>query len=67
MNDVLLWRALEMRFSSKVKLARRPVAIAFLESLPTDIVKFSGTEPSSCSFWRLAAEGRVFYTVSEDL
>ena len=24
---------------------------------------FDGTEPSGCSFWRLAAEGRVFYTL----
>ena len=28
--------------------------------------KFEGTQPSGCSFWRLAAEGRTFYTVPEN-
>ena len=28
--------------------------------------KFSGTVPSGCTFWRLAAEGRSFYTVPSD-
>jgi uncharacterized protein (DUF169 family) len=49
-----------------VKLARRPVAIAFLDAAPDGVERFSGTEPSGCSFWRLAAEGRVFYTVPEN-
>jgi uncharacterized protein (DUF169 family) len=30
------------------------------------VAKFEGTEPSGCSFWRLAAEGRTFYTVPEN-
>ena len=30
------------------------------------IPKFSGTEPAGCSFWRLAAAGRTFYTVPAD-
>ena len=29
-------------------------------------MKFSGTQPSGCSFWKLAAEGRTFYTVPSD-
>jgi uncharacterized protein (DUF169 family) len=49
-----------------VKLPRRPVAVSFLDSAPADVQKFSGTEPSGCSYWRLAAEGRVFYTLPED-
>ncbi len=28
--------------------------------------RFEGTEPSSCSFWRLAADGAVFYTLPGD-
>ena len=47
-------------------LARRPVAVAFRESPPAGVEKFSGTEPSGCSFWRIAAEGRTFYTVPAD-
>ena len=60
------WGDLERRFGSAVKLARRPVAVAFLDSVPTNVERFSGTEPSGCGFWRLAADGRVFYTVPEN-
>ena len=42
------------------------MAVTFLDSLPAGVPKFSGTEPSGCSFWRLAAAGRVFYTVPEN-
>jgi uncharacterized protein (DUF169 family) len=60
------WNDLEQRFGAGVKLARRPVAVAFLDSAPASVSRFSGTEPSGCSFWRLAADGRVFYTVPEN-
>jgi uncharacterized protein (DUF169 family) len=60
------WNDLERRIGAAVKLARRPVAVTFLEAAPANVEKFSGTEPSGCSFWRLAAEGRVFYTVPEN-
>ena len=46
--------------------SQRPVAITFLDSEPEGIAKFSGTEPAGCSFWRLAAAGRTFYTVPAD-
>lgn len=57
---------LEQRLSEGLGLGRRPVAIAFKDSVPAGIAKFTGTAPSSCTFWRLAAEGRTFYTVAED-
>lgn len=60
------WNDLERRIGAAVKLARRPVAVTFLEAAPANVEKFSGTEPSGCSFWRLAADGRVFYTVPEN-
>lgn len=60
------WRELEQRISAKVKLGKRPVAVTFLDAAPAGILKFDGTEPSGCSFWRLAAQGRVFYTVPEN-
>src|SRR6202140_2623549 len=60
------WNALEARFANAVKLERRPVAVAYLERAPDGVTKFDGTEPSGCSFWRLAADGRTFYTVPED-
>jgi uncharacterized protein (DUF169 family) len=42
------------------------VAVTFLQQEPANVTKFDGTEPSGCSFWRLAAEGRMFYTVPEN-
>jgi uncharacterized protein (DUF169 family) len=66
MNDVSNWKEIEQRIAGAVKLPRRPVAVSFLDSAPANVQKFSGSEPSGCSYWRLAAEGRVFYTVPED-
>jgi len=60
------WKELEDKINGALKLTRRPVAVAFLEGVPAAVRKFEGTEPSGCSFWRLAAEGRVFYTVPEN-
>lgn len=60
------WKAIEEKIGAAVKLARRPVAVAFLDAAPHGVERFEGTEPSGCSFWRLAAAGRVFYTVPEN-
>jgi uncharacterized protein (DUF169 family) len=60
------WKELEQQFSSRLGFDRRPVAVTFLDSEPTGVPKFSGTEPAGCSFWRLAAAGRTFYTVPAD-
>ena len=60
------WNDLETRIGSAIKLTRPPVAVTFLEEASHNVEKFSGTEPSRCSFWRLAAGGRVFYTAPEN-
>lgn len=60
------WKELEQKIGAAVKLARRPVAVAFLDAAPDGVQKFDGTEPSGCSFWRLAADGSVFYTAPEN-
>jgi uncharacterized protein (DUF169 family) len=65
-SEVRNWNVLETRFASAVKLERRPVAVAYLERAPDSVEKFVGSEPSGCSFWRLAADGRTFYTMPED-
>jgi len=57
------WKTLEGRISSAVKLPRRAIAVAYLQETPVGLEKFHGTEPSGCSFWRLAAAGKSFYTV----
>ena len=33
---------------------------------PAGVSPFTGTAPSGCTFWRLASEGRTFYTVPGD-
>jgi len=59
------WRRLEQRISGAVG-SERAVGVAFLDEPPPDVRKFEGTAPSGCSFWRLAAAGRSFYTVPND-
>jgi uncharacterized protein (DUF169 family) len=49
-----------------VKTERRPVAVAYADAPPPGVERFEGSEPSGCSFWRLAAAGRTFYTVPEN-
>jgi uncharacterized protein (DUF169 family) len=59
-------REVESQIRKVVTSSRRPVAVTFLEAAPVNVSKFEGTEPSGCSFWRLAAEGRTFYTIPEN-
>ena len=66
MSEGAKWQELERDIAAVVKLGRRPVAVAYLDAEPVGIKKFAGSEPSGCSFWRLAAEGRTFYTVPEN-
>jgi uncharacterized protein (DUF169 family) len=60
------YRQLEQQLAQHLGTTRRPIAITFSAGVPAGIEKFSGTEPSGCSFWRLAGAGRVFYTVPGD-
>jgi uncharacterized protein (DUF169 family) len=63
---MLDYRVIEQRLAEAIGFQRRPVAIAFHECAPASVPRYSGIEPSGCSFWRLAAEGRTFYTVQSD-
>jgi len=60
------FRTMDRRLSEMLNLARRPVAVTFRKIAPAGVPKFTGTEPAGCSFWRIAAEGRTFYTVPGD-
>lgn len=66
MNSLWNGHELEHEIAAATKAGRRPVAVTFLEAPPANVQRFDGTEPSGCSFWRLAAEGRTFYTVPEN-
>jgi len=60
------YRGLEQQLTEALGLRRRPVAVTFRDAAPAGVMKFAGTEPSGCSFWRIAATGRTFYTVAGD-
>jgi uncharacterized protein (DUF169 family) len=60
------WKELERRIARVTNGRRRPVAVSFLDAEPANIQKFEGSVPSGCSFWRLAADGRTFYTLPEN-
>lgn len=60
------YKVVEAKIAKALGPQKRPVAVKFLDAEPKGIEKFTGTEPSGCSFWRLAAAGSVFYTVPQD-
>lgn len=57
---------LERSLTDALQLTRRPVAVSFRQDPPHGVARLEGTQPSGCSFWRLAADGRAFYTVPAD-
>jgi uncharacterized protein (DUF169 family) len=63
---MLNYSVIEQTLQKTLQSRSRPVAIAFVAAPPEGVAGFEGSEPSSCSYWRLAAEGRTFYTVAGD-
>jgi uncharacterized protein (DUF169 family) len=43
-----------------------PISITFMKDAPTGIPRIDVAAPSGCSYWKLAAEGQVFYTEASD-
>ena len=60
------YQVIERAIAQAFEPARRPIAVSFRDAAPAGIAKFAGIVPSGCSFWRIAAEGRTFYTVPSD-
>jgi uncharacterized protein (DUF169 family) len=60
------YQQIEQSLMAHLGGARRPIAVAFCATVPAGVEQFAGTEPSGCSFWRLAGAGRSFYTVPGD-
>lgn len=54
------------RIQDVLGLSHPPVAIAFRDTPPRDVERVSQAEAAGCAYWRLAAEGRTFYTRAED-
>lgn len=49
-----------------LRLTSPPVAITFTDVPPSGVPHVSTMEPAGCGYWRLAAEGQVFYTLPHD-
>lgn len=49
-----------------LELTWPPVAIAFRSEAPPNVSRIDSVAPAGCGYWRLAAEGRVFYTEAAD-
>ena len=58
--------ALERTLTDALQLTRRPVAVAFRDEPPAGVERLPGAQPSGCTFWSIAADGRAFYTAPED-
>jgi uncharacterized protein (DUF169 family) len=43
-----------------------PIAVAFQASAPADLQRVEAAGPSGCTYWKLAAEGQIFYTEAAD-
>jgi uncharacterized protein (DUF169 family) len=54
------------RFSDLLSLKYPPVAISFQATAPSMINRIDVPAPSGCVYWRLAAEGKTFYTTAPD-
>ena len=60
------YRTIEQVFADHLRTERRPISVLFRDTPPEGVPRFEGSVPSGCSFWRIAAEGRSFYTVPSD-
>jgi uncharacterized protein (DUF169 family) len=49
-----------------VKLARSPVAVAFLPEAPAGLPHIGRALPAGCGYWKHASEGHAFYTTPAD-
>ena len=47
-------------------LKTAPIAIAFLDAPPANVSHVNAPAPSSCSYWKQAADGEIFYTEGAD-
>jgi uncharacterized protein (DUF169 family) len=47
-------------------LTAAPVAVKFLDQPPAGVPRVESVAPSGCTYWKLAAQGRIFYTEAAD-
>jgi uncharacterized protein (DUF169 family) len=47
-------------------LRTAPVALTFQDTPPANISRIAAPAPSGCTYWKIAAEGKAFYTEASD-
>ena len=60
------WKACGEQLRQLLDLKLPPVAMAFRTSAPPNMTRIEAAAPAGCGYWRLAAEGKVFYTEASD-
>jgi uncharacterized protein (DUF169 family) len=43
-----------------------PVAVTFCDTVPQGVERIASAAPAGCSYWKIAADGAVFYTTVDD-
>lgn len=56
----------EASLAALLRLTSPPVAITFADTPPPGVPHVSDVAPAGCAYWRLAAEGQVFFTEAND-
>jgi uncharacterized protein (DUF169 family) len=54
------------RLQALLGLRWPPIAVAFQASAPATLQRVEAAGPSGCTYWKLAAEGKIFYTEAAD-
>jgi uncharacterized protein (DUF169 family) len=57
---------LGMQLKELLELDLPPVAITFRDQPPAGVPRIASPAPAGCGYWKLAAEGQVFYTEAVD-
>ncbi len=60
------YRTLAEELQGLLRLKSHPLAIAFCPEPPPGVPRINQPAASGCTYWRLAAEGAVFYTEGAD-
>ncbi len=55
-----------VRALDALKLARQPVAVAFLSTPPDGVARIDRPAAAGCAYWKHASDGHAFYTIAED-
>jgi len=57
---------LSTKLQELLNIKRTPIALTFVDEPPRGVAPLRQSSPAGCSFWKMAAEGHVFYTSAQD-